>query len=156
MVVLVAVLAVLFLHLFRMQVAAHGVVPAEAVLDDGGEHPAHVRVQTVAAGELEGVLPLEAVRGVVALQLFLRVVEQHAHVGAAFHVGETQGGAAPHPEGPVRAARQRVLVERGLHGVLLVLWLRGRYQAPSTRAVESTLWVIDCRVPLSLLPTGRS
>ena len=54
---------------------------------------AHVRVEAVTGGELEGVLALQGIRGVVALQQVQRVIKQHAQVGAAFDIGQAQQGA---------------------------------------------------------------
>src|ERR1700733_11785978 len=61
--VLSPVIAVLLIALFAPslstelagRLAADGVVPSPAIPDDGAEDPAHVRVQTMAPGELEGM-----------------------------------------------------------------------------------------------------
>jgi hypothetical protein len=65
-------------------------VPAGGVGHDGAKNAAHVGVKAVAGRELERVLALQCVRRVVALEQVLRVVEQHADVGAAVDVRQAQ------------------------------------------------------------------
>lgn len=81
-------------HVRCVAIAGYGFVPAHAVFDDRGKDPTHVRVQAVAPGKFEGVLALQGVRRIVALQQFLRVVEQHANVETAQQVGHAQQAAA--------------------------------------------------------------
>ena len=75
-------------HMLRMRVTAHRFMPAQRILDDRGENAAHIRIQAVTPGQLEGVLAFQRVGGVVALQQVLRVVEKHAEVGVARHIGQ--------------------------------------------------------------------
>ena len=92
-VVLIIALPPASTHFGLVTTAAHRIDPACAVLDDGAEDMAHVRVEAVTGGELEGVLALQGIRGVVALQQVQRVIKEHAQVGAAFDIGQAQQGA---------------------------------------------------------------
>ncbi|MCY1244210.1 hypothetical protein D9M72_572710 [compost metagenome] len=70
----------------------------------------------MAAGELGGVLALEAVRQVQALALLGGVEQQDAGVAAAFDVGQAQQLAALEHEGGVAAAGDGFLVEGRAQG----------------------------------------
>ena len=61
--------------------AAQRIVPAAGVGGDGAEDPSHVRVTHAAGGQVRGVLRLERVGHVVALERLLAAVEQRRDVG---------------------------------------------------------------------------
>src|ERR1700722_10851967 len=67
-VLLVALLAPSLSNDLAGRIAADSVVPSHAILDDGAEDPPHVRVQTMAFGELKGMLAFQGIRSVVAFQ----------------------------------------------------------------------------------------
>ena len=117
--ILVGAHLIFFLQAFFAERAADGVVPAEIIVDHGGKHPPHVRVQAVAPGQLEGVLAFQGVRGVVAFQQVFRVVHQQGQVGATFHVGKSQLHATAYPHRPVGAAGQDGGVKTVAHQALL-------------------------------------
>ncbi len=72
------------------RIATHGVVPADAILDHRTKHAPHIRIETIAARQLERVLAFERIGRVVALQQIVRVIEQHAHIGATFFIHQAQ------------------------------------------------------------------
>ena len=65
-------------------------MPANTVLDDRTEDPAHVRVQAITTGELEGMLALQGVRRIVTLQQILRIIKQHTDIGTAVDIDKAQ------------------------------------------------------------------
>ena len=119
-------------HVARVEIAADGVVPAQVVLDDGGEDTAHVGIQAVAAGELEGVLALERVRQVEPFQQVLRVVHEHADVGVGRARGKRHRAAATQAQRPVLAAGQMGLISGFAHDVMSS-WICLAWEALASR-----------------------
>ena len=90
-------------HIGLAQIAADGVMPANRVVDNRTEDAAHVRIEAMTLAELEGMLTLQCVRGVIAFQLVGRVIEQHADIQAARLIDQAQDLAPPQHHRPVRA-----------------------------------------------------
>ena len=82
-VLLVARLSEAHEHALRGRMSAHGVVPAAIVVGDRDQHAAHVRVQRMASSQEEGVLALQGVGHVVALDRDLEVEEECGDVRAS-------------------------------------------------------------------------
>ncbi len=96
-----AVLAKAPLHGGGVEQGAERIVPAQAVGGEAGHRAAHVAHEHVAAAVVGGVLRLERVGHVVALERVVCGVEHHAHVGIGAKADEAQGRAALEAPRPV-------------------------------------------------------
>src|SRR5258706_7803443 len=98
---LIALFAPAFGYRRSARVSADGVMPTVRVFHDRAKNPAHVGIQAMTLGQFERVLTFERVRGVIALERVLRVIEQHSRVPTALQVRQPQQRAAPDVERPM-------------------------------------------------------
>ena len=97
-------------------VAAEGIVPAKGIAGDGEHRAAHVGNEDEAGGQLGGVLALERVGHVVAVDQLVAVEAEEGDVGAGLEGGEAQGAVAADGEGPGGAAGEGFLKEQTVSG----------------------------------------
>src|SRR6201986_1991583 len=98
-------------HRHSVVIATERIVPAAGVFSVGTNHPAHVRIEDEALGEMCGMLGLKRVRHVVTLRQAIEVVEQSRDVGTALDIFDVQSFTASENERPARAWSYRVSPE---------------------------------------------
>jgi len=91
-------------------------VPAGAVVDDRRQDPPHVGVENAPGGQKGGVLRLERVGHVVALERIVGVEQQRRDRRAPGRVGDAQHLSAAHPARPGAAAAQDLAGGLGIGG----------------------------------------